>query len=587
MCAVFSCALAADSRWSRMQSPNFEMYTTAGERSARDTLRYFEQIHGFFAQSMPAAIEKPLPVRIVAFSSLKEYEPFRFNEFATAYYQGTADCDYIVMSHTGVETFPTAVHEYVHLVVQHSKLNLPPWLNEGLAELYSTLRPVGDKILVGSLIEGRHQALLNEKWVPLATILDAGPDSPYYNEKNKAGSLYNEGWALTHMLALDTQYRPKFADVLREISGGTPSRAALEKIYGKPLSQIDKELQSYLRGGHFQGALIAAKLERIGDDLAAQPAAQFDVDLLLTRLKDRPGNEAATEKSLQALIAQDPKRPEPQIDLGYLLWRQKRGDDAREHFAKAFESGGRSPRLLWDYGRMEVSHDAQVAVRALSELLSQNPDRLEVRLELANAQLRAHAPKDAVETLKPVKRVTPQDAPRLLMLAAHANLEIGDRAAAKNAATQLMQVAQTQDQRDVADRILQSLEPPRPIAAPTRAMAPPPPSSGDECPVIRRRERAEGSFEVATETINRPSLRGKFVELRCTDPAKLVIDTPEGRKVLMIDDPTRLVVNGNVGEKVDLSCGRQKPSTVRVEYDPSAPKNAGVDGLARVIHFER
>ena len=54
----------------RMQSPNLEMYTTAGERSARDTLRYFEQVHSFFAQTMPSTV-KALPVRIVAFNSAK------------------------------------------------------------------------------------------------------------------------------------------------------------------------------------------------------------------------------------------------------------------------------------------------------------------------------------------------------------------------------------------------------------------------------------------------------------------------------------------------------------------------------------
>src|SRR5262249_14191709 len=145
---------------------NFEMYTTAGERSARDTVRFFEQIHSFFAQTMPAALEKPLPVRIVAFNSAKEYEPYNINEFAIAYYHGTADCDYIVMSHTGAETFPIAVHEYVHLVVRHANMRLPPWLNEGIAELYSTLRPMGDKILVGSLVAGRHRALLSDKWIP-------------------------------------------------------------------------------------------------------------------------------------------------------------------------------------------------------------------------------------------------------------------------------------------------------------------------------------------------------------------------------------------------------------------------------------
>src|SRR5579885_3163077 len=252
----------ADQRWTRMKSPNFEMYTTAGERSARDTLRYFEQVHSFFMQRMPdaSARAKQSPVQIVAFNSLKEYEPFRPNEFATAYYHSTAERDYIVMSHTGSETFPLAIHEYTHLVVRHANMKFPPWLNEGIAELYSTLRPMGDKILVGSLIEGRRYALLNEKWVPLATILDADRGSPYYNEKDKAGSLYNEGWALTHMLALSPAYHSQFSAVIRAIRNGTPSTEALSAVYKKPIGEIERDLMIYLRGGRFQGALVPFKI---------------------------------------------------------------------------------------------------------------------------------------------------------------------------------------------------------------------------------------------------------------------------------------------------------------------------------------
>ena len=579
-------AAAADPHWSRMQSPNFEMYTTAGERSARDTLRYFEQVHSFFAQTMPSALGKPLPVRIVAFSSAKEFEPYKFNEVAVAYYHPTPDCDYIVMSHTGTETFPVATHEYVHLVVRHSRLELPPWLDEGVAELYSTLRPMGDKILVGALIPGRHQALLTEKWVPLATLLDADHNSPYYNEKNKAGSLYNEGWALTHMLALDNAYRGKFAELMRTISAGKPSRAALEEMYGKPLAAIEKDLQGYLRGGRFQGVLIPAKLEKLADDLAAEPAPPFDTKLILTRLRDRPQNEESTAKALQELIAEDPERAEPHVDLGYSLWSQGRDKDARDQFAKAYELGSRSPRLLWDYGRMEESHDQAAAIRALGELLALDPDRLEVRLELAAVQLRAHAAKDAIETLKPVKRVTPENAPRLLTMLAFANLETGDRVTARNAADQLKKVAQTPEQKDTAEKLLQAIEGPRAV---TSASAPVAPSSKasptDGRPRIQRRERAPGTFEVRTNVVKLPSFSGKFVELQCTEPAKMIIDTAEGRKTVMIDDPGMLLVNGHNGEKMDLTCGRQKAKPVRIEYAP--PTREGIDGLVRAIYFEQ
>jgi len=192
---LVAAAASAEPRWIHIHSPNFEVYSSASEGSTRDTLRYFEQVRSFFLQATGRSVSKPVPIYIIAFGSEKEYLPYRPNEFAAAFYHGGAERDYIVLSRTSSETFPIATHEYVHLVVQHSGLNFPPWLNEGIAELYSTLKPLGDKVVVGNLIAGRVQALYSEKWVPLAVILSAGHDSPYYNEKDKAGSLYNLNYA--------------------------------------------------------------------------------------------------------------------------------------------------------------------------------------------------------------------------------------------------------------------------------------------------------------------------------------------------------------------------------------------------------
>src|SRR5712692_6176956 len=75
---------AAD-QWLKLKSSHFELYTTAGEKKGREAILYFEQVRDFFSkalkQSKPAA-----PVRIIAFSSEKEYKPFRPNEFASAFY---------------------------------------------------------------------------------------------------------------------------------------------------------------------------------------------------------------------------------------------------------------------------------------------------------------------------------------------------------------------------------------------------------------------------------------------------------------------------------------------------------------------
>lgn len=304
---------AAEARWLRLKSPNFEMYTTASERNARETLKYFEQVRAFFVQAMGGIPGRALPVRIVAFNSKKEYEPYAINNFATAFYHSTSTSDDIVLSESGFDVFPVAVHEYVHLVAKHAGLgNLPPWLNEGLAEVYSTMKQVtGDRLLVGEIPLGRFQALQREKWVPLRAIVTATRDSPYYNEKNQAGSLYNESWALVHMMFLTPSYRPQFSKFVTLINSGTSTEEALTKTYGKTIEQLEADLQGYLRSTQFKGALFASKVDKSGEEITAAPASTFDVKLVLTELTSKPGKEIETQRSLEELTAQDPKRPEP------------------------------------------------------------------------------------------------------------------------------------------------------------------------------------------------------------------------------------------------------------------------------------
>ena len=366
----FAGARGAEPKWIRMPSADFEIYSSAGEGDTRRALQNFERVRDFFEQSMHSSGQKKRePVRVIIFGSKKEYAVYSPNDFAAAYYVPIAGRDYIVLGSASDDVFPIAIHEYVHLVAQNLGLKLPPWLNEGMAEVYSTLRPSGDKVIVGAPIPGRMQALFREKWAPLSVIVGSDRNSPYYNEKNKAGSLYNEGWALTHMLELNAQYSPHFSEMMAEIQKGTPSQKAIEVAFGKPLETVEKDLQAYVRGNTFMAAIFGVKLHS-GEKVAAEPAAMFDVKLALLDLANRPGKEAEARERLHALMTDDPKRPEPHVALGYLAVRAGEREEAQQSFERAVGLGSRNPQMLWDYGRMAGQANPPQAMRALTLLLA-------------------------------------------------------------------------------------------------------------------------------------------------------------------------------------------------------------------------
>src|SRR5579871_5419769 len=98
--------------WLKLGTPNFELYTTAGEKKGREAILYFEQVRSFFMEASQSKRAPSFPVRIIAFRGEKEYKPFRPNESAAAFYTGSHDRDYIVMEDISNEHYPVAIHEY-------------------------------------------------------------------------------------------------------------------------------------------------------------------------------------------------------------------------------------------------------------------------------------------------------------------------------------------------------------------------------------------------------------------------------------------------------------------------------------------
>ena len=585
----------ADVRWIRMKSSDFDIYSSAGEKATRETLEHFEQVRSFFTQATHSSVATASdPIRIVLFSSKKDFESYRPTEFAAAFYVPAAERDYIVLGGTGSDAFPVAVHEFVHLVAKRDGLKLPVWLNEGMADFYSTLRSYGGKVIAGEFNEGRYRQLFADKWVPLVTILAVEGDSPYYNEKSKAGSLYSEAWALTHMLILASPYRPGFARLVDEIQAGTPSDQALLKVYGKSLPEIEKDLQAHIRGDITHAAIFPLKLEKGSTEAAVEPAEMFDVKLMLVDLINTRGREDEVGKRLRELSAEDAHRPEPHIELGYLAWRKGRLEEGRKEFAKAVALGSRNPRLLWDYGRMSGGSPSE-AIPALQTLLELEPARIDARLFLAGLQLGADHAQDALDTLRPVKKVTSDDAPMFLKITAYAELRVGNTERAQAAANQWKSTAKKESDRDEADRFqtyLASVRSQPRSTAPAVSSAPAvsaalPPDEPQSPPELRRRDAPGVTLPPrAASRPMWPSATGSFVRLDCEGvKATVILETRSGAQKFRIDDPQTILIDGNSGRTVDLSCGPQTPHPVRIDFDPVQDAKSGVLGIVRGIHF--
>ncbi len=352
---LFSCIapLRAAEEWVRLTTPHFELLTTAGEKKGREAALYFEEVRSFFLQALTLRGAPDTPVRIVAFRSEKQYKPYRYNEAAFAYYTKTRMRDYIVMEDIAPEHYKIAIHEYTHLIIENAGLKLPVWLNEGWAELYSTLKPLGKKAMIGDLIPGRVQTLLTAKWIDLATLTSVGRDSPLYNEKSKAGMFYAESWALAHMLYLAPEYHPNFGRFVFAISSGKAAAQAFETVYGRSIEDVGMDLRSYLRRNRLMGAVFNVSLRKSEEDAEASAPSSFDVDLTLADLLAATHRTEEATQEYGRLAKENPDRPEVQESLGYLAWQERDVPQARNHFGKALAADGKDARMCFDYAMLE------------------------------------------------------------------------------------------------------------------------------------------------------------------------------------------------------------------------------------------
>ena len=579
---------AADPKWVKLSSANFELFTSAGERAGRRTIQQFERTRGFFQQAMQLEVSNSMPVRIVLFRSKKEYFPYRLGEVAGAYYLSGPDADLIVLV-AGNES-STAIHEYVHLLVRHSGLRLPLWINEGLAVLYSSMRQVGGQFVVGYAPPGRMATLRGENWVPLEQVLLADHDSQHYTEKELAGKFYAESWALTHMLNLSREYRPELGELLKLLTAGTPSVTALETVYGMPIEKLQRELQSYVRQDRLNGVVFDIKLAKSTERPSAEPAAGLEVGLLLAHLLARTKKTEEARAMYEKVSSENPEAPGPYEGLGYLEYRLGEKDQARTHFGRAFELGSENPRMLQRYAGLQREAGDEKIVLTLLRAVRASPEDVETKLALGNHLLQKGSYMHAAAILQQIRGANAEQARAALRMLAYAHLMLNQRERGLEEARLLLDLARTPEEINDAQRLLARLE-----RNPADVSEGRPVSQGssrdefgerdvslipDETPVSPRgpenlRPREETSM-----------VAGSFVRLDCLgDRARMDLAVDGDTVSLLIDDGELVDLKGSDAASVDLHCGEQKPRSVVVRYLPSENTELGTQGVVRTIEF--
>jgi Flp pilus assembly protein TadD len=553
--------------WVHLTTPHFEIYTTAGEKKGRDAVLYFEQVRSFVTEITHAAWNQPVPVRIVAFKSEKEFRPYAPNGAAAAWFAATQSRDYIVMEDVDSEHFPIAIHEYMHLVVQHSGMKLPTWLNEGWADVFSTLRPSGKDAVIGEVLRGHVKTLANEKWLDFETLTSANESSRNYKEKSRAGVFYAEGWALAHMMYLSRDYHDGFGKFLVALNEGKTTTEALQIVYNRAPEKVFADLQAYLWQNTINRGVFPAKLEKSAEEATLVPVSSLDSGVLIADLLAASGKRDDARTAYEALAKQFPGTSDISKSLGYLAWQHGDTETARKYFEEALPNAT-DPQMCYHLATLYHSAQADKAVVALLKALRLKPDYTDARLQLGFAELNLKNYPGAIASFIQLQHVTPEHAAMLFNGLAYAYAQTGDFDKARKNLTNALKWEKTDDDKERANQLTRYLDA-RDDAAKRNA----PPDLTEYNPFVLPGEKVE-------------RIEGEARTVECTgDHATLVVEVGASTMSFQITDPNRIMLKHEGAETFQFSCGPQKKFHVAVEYVPDITFGPGVAGSVRKIEF--
>lgn len=333
-------------KWISLQTRNFLVIGNASESKIRQQASKLEEFR-FVVGSLffKSEVSSPIPIHVVVFNDDKGFEPFkpRYSgkpKEVGGYFSASPDMNYIAMCtdpHKR-EAHTVVFHEYTHFLLRDMK-SIPLWLNEGLAEFYSTfeISEDGKEVSIGKVIPAHVRFLRQEKLLPLATLLGVDQRSPHYNESEKQGLFYAESWALTHYLIMGKNQarRQQLTRFIELLNAGNDPEKSFQVAFQTDFAAMERELNNYVQFADYPFQVLTLnKKVSLDQNWNVQPLADKEVRYHLGDLLAHGTQPEEAPVYLKAALSIDPQYGPALVSLGFLALRQ-RDSSAALHYLEA------------------------------------------------------------------------------------------------------------------------------------------------------------------------------------------------------------------------------------------------------------
>ncbi|MEQ1761132.1 MAG: hypothetical protein ABL986_22720 [Vicinamibacterales bacterium] len=218
------------------------------------------------------------------------------------------------------------LHEYAHFVTHVAGTEPPPWLDEGLSELW-THAVIGEgRIVLGRPVKLHLGVLRSDaRWIPVRELTSA-PALPAPQNRKRVESFYAESWALAHYLVVGQ-------------ARGLRSPGDLVAA----LMPTDDELRAYIRSGRLSSLEIPspAAPPACGGGAARQLPESESITLRSMAMVDG-GHAAAAMPPLLGVLGREPGNTTALEALGLAYFLGNQPEKAASTFERMISAGAAS-----------------------------------------------------------------------------------------------------------------------------------------------------------------------------------------------------------------------------------------------------
>jgi predicted Zn-dependent protease len=415
--------------WIELRTANFTLFSDAGEKTVRRIGTDLELLRSALGQLTPGlTLTSPTPTYIYVFKDVLAFKPYRQTSQGkpidsggyflsrqlgnyVAFYGGPRVLERYGTSHGDERAI--IYHEYLHNVLRNNYASLPLWLNEGLAEYYSTFDVGKNEVQIGRPVAEHVAWLRRNPLIPVASLFTVDESSQSYDELHRS-AFYASSWALVHYLISGTpERRLQATEALRLAQAGTPPDQIFRQAFGTDPAALDRELTKYVQSYIFNFSRVPLRTEA---DLAmtVRPLAWADA---LYRLGDLlanlgPEQAAAAAAHFRAALAERPDHGPALAGLGYLEDLAERPEEARPWYEKAAKLAPDDFLVQYLYARDLLENPGPDSLRqaraSLSKAVQLRPDFGEAWARLGYTYMVGEelAP-DSIQALETAHRLLP------------------------------------------------------------------------------------------------------------------------------------------------------------------------------------